>query len=224
VATEAPPRTHGQPAGRLASDAPPSGLARAYAATSEPAESAATSPARGNPVTRATHVENAQTGSERRGHDYSGRRSYRREPSVPIGWPTNSFPASLGPRNHLGATKVHSRSDPPTRQVYGRKARVSPFICDIYSPDGADVYFFAHAISGMRFSKAAGYLFGRTETGGVVQVHTKDPQFAPSADFSRASATTAFYRRVLCDRTESIGPVPPTCRHTLPDRGNGLGP
>src|SRR6266404_1492881 len=58
---------------------------------------------------------------------------------------------------------------------------VAVYLDDIYIPDGDASIFQLNAISGIDVLKGPqGTLFGRNATGGVVQVHTKDPQFDPS--------------------------------------------
>jgi iron complex outermembrane receptor protein len=66
----------------------------------------------------------------------------------------------------------------------GEESSVAVYLDDIYIPSGNASIFQLNAISGIDVLKGPqGTLFGRNATGGVIQVHTKDPQFEPSADF-----------------------------------------
>ena len=72
----------------------------------------------------------------------------------------------------------------PNSNGTGEESSVAVYLDDIYSPTGDASIFELHNISGIDVLKGPqGTLFGRNATGGVIQVHTKDPQFDPSADF-----------------------------------------
>ena len=72
----------------------------------------------------------------------------------------------------------------PNSNGTGEESSVAVYLDDIYIPTGDASIFQLSAISGVDVLKGPqGTLFGRNATGGVIQVHTKDPQFDPSADF-----------------------------------------
>jgi iron complex outermembrane receptor protein len=72
----------------------------------------------------------------------------------------------------------------PNSNGTGEESSVAVYLDDIYIPTGNASIFQLNAISGIDVLKGPqGTLFGRNATGGVIQVHTKDPQFEPSADF-----------------------------------------
>src|ERR1700730_16522969 len=72
----------------------------------------------------------------------------------------------------------------PSSNGTGEESSVAVYLDDIYIPDGNASIFQLRAISGIDVLKGPqGTLFGRNATGGVVQVHTKDPTFDPGADF-----------------------------------------
>src|SRR5260221_270302 len=72
----------------------------------------------------------------------------------------------------------------PNSNGTGEESSVAVYLDDIYIPTGDATIFRLNAISGIDVLKGPqGTLFGRNATGGVIQVHTKDPQFDPSADF-----------------------------------------
>jgi hypothetical protein len=72
----------------------------------------------------------------------------------------------------------------PNSNGTGEESSVAVYLDDIYIPTGNASIFQLNAISGIDILKGPqGTLFGRNATGGVIQVHTLDPQFDPSADF-----------------------------------------
>ena len=72
----------------------------------------------------------------------------------------------------------------PNSNGTGEESSVAVYLDDIYIPTGNASIFRLDGISGIDVLMGPqGTLFGRNATGGVIQVHTKDPQFAPSADF-----------------------------------------
>jgi iron complex outermembrane receptor protein len=72
----------------------------------------------------------------------------------------------------------------PNSNGTGEESSVAVYLDDIYIPTGNASIFQVNGISGIDVLMGPqGTLFGRNATGGVIQVHTKDPQFAPSADF-----------------------------------------
>src|SRR5580704_16715109 len=73
----------------------------------------------------------------------------------------------------------------PNSNGTGEESSVAVYLDDIYIPSGNASIFQLNAISGIDvLTGPQGTLFGRNATGGVIQVHTKDPQFDPSADFA----------------------------------------
>ena len=72
----------------------------------------------------------------------------------------------------------------PNSNGTGEESSVAVYLDDIYIPTGDASIFQLNAISGIDVLKGPqGTLFGRNATGGVIQVHTQDPQFDPSAQF-----------------------------------------
>jgi iron complex outermembrane receptor protein len=71
----------------------------------------------------------------------------------------------------------------PNSNGTGEESSVAVYLDDIYIPTGDASIFQLNSISGIDVLMGPqGTLFGRNATGGVIQVHTKDPQLAPSAD------------------------------------------
>ena len=160
------------------------GLLAASAANSGPAESAAESAATDQlveiTVTAQRHVENAQ--------------------KVPIsvvpitpdaiinsGALSTDQLAQLVPGMQMGheinGATTFIRGIGPSSNGTGEESSVAVYLDDIYIPDGNASIFQLSAISGIDVLKGPqGTLFGRNATGGVVQVHTKDPTFDPGAD------------------------------------------
>jgi iron complex outermembrane receptor protein len=160
------------------------GLLAASAANSAPAESTAESAATDQlveiTVTAQRHVENAQ--------------------KVPIsvvpitpdailnaGALNTDQLAQLVPGMQMGheinGATTFIRGIGPSSNGTGEESSVAVYLDDIYIPDGNASIFQLSAISGIDVLKGPqGTLFGRNATGGVVQVHTKDPTFDPGAD------------------------------------------
>jgi len=157
------------------------GLLAASAAYSEPADSAASDQLVEITVTAQRHVENAQ--------------------KVPIsvvpitpdaalnaGAIRTDELAQLVPGVQMGheinAATTFIRGIGPNSNGTGEESSVAVYLDDIYFPNGDASVFQLNAISGIDVLKGPqGTLFGRNATGGVVQVHTKDPQFDDSLDF-----------------------------------------
>jgi iron complex outermembrane receptor protein len=86
--------------------------------------------------------------------------------------------------NEIGSATTFIRGIGPISNGNGEESSVVVYLDDIYIPSGDASIFYLNAISGIDILKGPqGTLFGRNATGGVIQVHTKDPQFDPSADF-----------------------------------------
>jgi iron complex outermembrane receptor protein len=156
------------------------GLLAASAAHSDPADSSATDQLVEITVTAQRHAENAQ--------------------KVPIsvvpitpdaalnaGAIRTDELAQLVPGVQMGheinAATTFIRGIGPNSNGTGEESSVAVYLDDIYFPNGDASIFQLNAISGIDILKGPqGTLFGRNATGGVVQVHTKDPQFEDSAD------------------------------------------
>jgi iron complex outermembrane receptor protein len=75
----------------------------------------------------------------------------------------------------------------PNSNGTGEESSVAVYLNDTYIPTDDASIFQLNAISGIDVLKGPqGNVFGRNATGGVIQVHTKDPQFEPSDDFEAA--------------------------------------
>jgi iron complex outermembrane receptor protein len=87
--------------------------------------------------------------------------------------------------HELDSATTFIRGIGPNTGGTGEESSVAVYLDDIYIPTGDASIFQLNAISGIDVLKGPqGTLFGRNATGGVIQVHTKDPQFDPSADFA----------------------------------------
>jgi iron complex outermembrane recepter protein len=85
--------------------------------------------------------------------------------------------------HELDSATTFIRGIGPNTGGTGDESSVAVYLDDIYIPTGNASIFRLNAISGIDILKGPqGTLFGRNATGGVIQVHTKDPQFDPSAD------------------------------------------
>jgi iron complex outermembrane receptor protein len=86
--------------------------------------------------------------------------------------------------HEINSATTFIRGIGPNSNGTGEESSVAVYLDDIYIPTGDASIFQLNAISGIDVLKGPqGTLFGRNATGGVIQVHTKDPQFDPSADF-----------------------------------------
>jgi len=86
--------------------------------------------------------------------------------------------------HELNSATTFIRGIGPNSNGTGEESSVAVYLDDIYIPTGDASIFQLNAISGIDVLKGPqGTLFGRNATGGVIQVHTKDPQFDPGADF-----------------------------------------
>src|SRR6266404_1220738 len=161
------------------------GLLAASAANSGPAESAAESAATDQlveiTVTAQRHVENAQKvpisvvpitpDAVINAGAISTDRLAQLVPGIQMGHEINSATTFI-------------RGIGPNSNGTGEESSVAVYLDDVYIPTGDASIFQLNAISGIDVLKGPqGTLFGRNASGGVIQVHTKDPQFDPSADF-----------------------------------------
>jgi iron complex outermembrane receptor protein len=86
--------------------------------------------------------------------------------------------------HEINSATTFIRGIGPNSNGTGEESSVAVYLDDIYVPTGDASIFQLSAISGIDVLKGPqGTLFGRNAPGGVIQVHTKDPQFDPSADF-----------------------------------------
>ena len=86
--------------------------------------------------------------------------------------------------HEINSATTFIRGIGPNSNGTGEESSVAVYLDDIYIPTGDASIFRLNAISGIDVLKGPqGTLFGRNATGGVIQVHTQDPQFEPSADF-----------------------------------------
>jgi iron complex outermembrane receptor protein len=86
--------------------------------------------------------------------------------------------------HEINSATTFIRGIGPNSNGTGEESSVAVYLDDIYIPTGNASIFRLNGISGIDVLMGPqGTLFGRNATGGVIQVHTKDPQFAPSADF-----------------------------------------
>ncbi|MEJ0028396.1 MAG: TonB-dependent receptor [Rhizomicrobium sp.] len=83
----------------------------------------------------------------------------------------------------INATTAFIRGIGPNSNSIGGESSVAVYLDDLYIPQGNASIFSLNAISGIQVLKGPqGTLFGRNATGGVIQVATLDPAFAPSLD------------------------------------------
>ena len=86
--------------------------------------------------------------------------------------------------HEINSATTFIRGIGPNSNGTGEESSIAVYLDDVYIPNGDASIFQLNAISGIDVLKGPqGTLFGRNATGGVIQVHTKDPQFDPSADF-----------------------------------------
>jgi iron complex outermembrane receptor protein len=86
--------------------------------------------------------------------------------------------------HEINSATTFIRGIGPNSNGTGEESSVAVYLDEIYIPTGDASIFQLNAISGIDVLKGPqGTLFGRNATGGVIQIHTKDPQFEPSADF-----------------------------------------
>lgn len=87
--------------------------------------------------------------------------------------------------HEINSATTFIRGIGPNSNGTGEESSVAVYLDDIYIPDGDASIFALNSISGIDVLKGPqGTLFGRNATGGVIQVHTKDPSFDPSLDVS----------------------------------------
>ena len=85
--------------------------------------------------------------------------------------------------HEINAATTFIRGIGPNSNGTGEESSVSVYFDDLYIVTGNAAIFSLNAISGIDVLKGPqGTLFGRNSTGGVIQVHTKDPSFDNSAD------------------------------------------
>jgi iron complex outermembrane receptor protein len=157
------------------------GLLAASAAFSDPADSSATDQLVEITVTAQRHVENAQKVP-------ISVVPITPDAAINAGAIRTDELAQLVPGVQMGheinAATTFIRGIGPNSNGTGEESSVAVYLDDIYFPNGDASIFQLNAISGIDVLKGPqGTLFGRNATGGVVQVHTKDPQFENSADF-----------------------------------------
>jgi iron complex outermembrane receptor protein len=86
--------------------------------------------------------------------------------------------------HEINSATTFIRGIGPNSNGTGEESSVAVYLDDLYVPSGNASIFQLNAISGIDvFMGPQGTLFGRNATGGVIQVHTLDPQFDPAADF-----------------------------------------
>jgi iron complex outermembrane receptor protein len=86
--------------------------------------------------------------------------------------------------HEINAATTFIRGIGPNSNGTGEESSVAVYFDDLYIVAGDASIFNLNGISGIDVLKGPqGTLFGRNSTGGVVQVHTKDPSFDNSADF-----------------------------------------
>jgi iron complex outermembrane receptor protein len=86
--------------------------------------------------------------------------------------------------HEIDAATTFIRGIGPNSSGSGEESSVAVYLDDLYIPSSNASIFQLNAISGIDVLKGPqGTLFGRNATGGVIQVHTKDPQSDPGADF-----------------------------------------
>ena len=86
--------------------------------------------------------------------------------------------------HEINAATTFIRGIGPNSNGTGEESSVAVYLDDLYIPTGNASIFQLNATTGIDVLKGPqGTLFGRNATGGVVQVHTRDPAFEPSADF-----------------------------------------
>jgi iron complex outermembrane recepter protein len=85
--------------------------------------------------------------------------------------------------HEIDAATVFIRGIGPSSNGTGEESSVAIYFDDLYIPSGDASVFGLNAINSIEVLKGPqGTLFGRNATGGVVQVKTRDPDFAPSLD------------------------------------------
>lgn len=85
--------------------------------------------------------------------------------------------------HEIDAATTFIRGIGPNSNGTGEESSVAVYFDDLYIVSGDASIFALNAISGIDVLKGPqGTLFGRNSTGGVIQVHTKDPSFDDSID------------------------------------------
>ena len=86
--------------------------------------------------------------------------------------------------HEINSATTFIRGIGPNSNGTGEESSVAVYLDDVYIPTGNASIFQLNAISAIDVLKGPqGTLFGRSATGGVIQIHTKDPQVDPSAVF-----------------------------------------
>jgi iron complex outermembrane recepter protein len=86
--------------------------------------------------------------------------------------------------HEIDAATTFIRGIGPNSNGTGEESSVAVYFDDLYIVSGDASIFSLNALSGIDVLKGPqGTLFGRNSTGGVIQVHTKDPSFDDSVDF-----------------------------------------
>src|SRR5579862_4204080 len=127
-------------------------------------------------------------------------------------------------QHEIDATTTFIRGIGPNSNGTGEESSVAVYLDDIYIPDGDASIFALSAISGIDVLKGPqGTLFGRNATGGVIQVHTKDPQFEPSADFEGGYGNYATFTGDIYATGKIIDNVASNLAVWITDQQNGWG-
>src|SRR6202044_2269187 len=86
--------------------------------------------------------------------------------------------------HEINSATTFIRGIGPNSNGTGEESSVAVYFDDLYIVSGDGSIFSLNALSGIDVLKGPqGTLFGRNSTGGVIQVHTKDPSFDDSVDF-----------------------------------------
>ena len=131
-------------------------------------------------VTAQRQVENSQTVPISLTHISSGA-------ALDAGAVSTDMLAPLVPGVQMGheidSATTFIRGIGPNSNGTGEESSVAVYLDDVYIPTGNASIFTLNSISGIDILMGPqGTLFGRNATGGVIQIHTKDPQLASGAD------------------------------------------
>jgi iron complex outermembrane receptor protein len=205
----------------LASACAAIGLLAASAAHSDPADSSATDQLVEITVTAQRHVENVQ------------KVPISVVPITPdaalnVGAIKTDELAQLVPGVQMGheinSATTFIRGIGPNSNGTGEESSVAVYLDDIYIANGDASIFQLNSISGIDVLKGPqGTLFGRNATGGVVQVHTKDPQFENSADVEGGYGNYDTISASLYATGKVIDNVASNLAVFINDRRNGWG-
>jgi iron complex outermembrane recepter protein len=126
--------------------------------------------------------------------------------------------------HEIDAATTFIRGIGPNSNGTGEESSVAVYLDDIYIPTGDASIFQLNAISGIDVLKGPqGTLFGRNATGGVIQVHTQDPQFDPSADFEGGYGNYGTFAGNAYLTSKVIEDVASNLAVYITDRQNGWG-